>query len=781
MIQRNITYPKFESGQLLSSDLLNRTTGFLEEQDRLTRANLIGMGVINGLTYSYKKNKLTIKPGMAITADGFIINIQKETTYTICSKYLDFFKENLPLDEKNKISSSPSFRYLKNYASYVLFEDSNEAFDYNASNCGFPKELDEFVVTLVVDFPETSQVSCNQISCDRYVKKTNMVVHPVLVLKDISTNNKFPCPYRKLSSINKVVELDSLSSFDTALNVNVLLDRTKDLFIKNCGCIKDSLDEILKEFVADGRCLDWKSVIPEYRDKIKKLIDCKDRFKSWVENYNYKELPQYFLLFLEDMACAINEFVSFYNVFVCKYPYIRTSHVFIDRIVAINKTGTEDEYLYRFCPAQVDKNFEIDCQTLDKLFCRLFKLSVSFLGHRYLMLKKKSKKSWSRDKRYDISFFIKKLNCPMGENEMPFYYDNDVLSPYWNAFSLFDKGNFNKYKKIDRSQDENNIIRFQNCYGESVDDVQKEFNEYLKGAGVSSVGIESVSIGKRKLQKKYKDALDVIFKEKVELIQSKLLRLLYERRKCVNHILVLGRNGEEKFVKLSCLSLRMTRKLERVLSDNSKNRKYKVLRENNSRIYIGRYMDRNKVLRMRSLQAKTLKSEQRYLVHANTILKVAKSLSFDINTTAKTKGVFLRDKIIGAMDSASNAKSIDKSDARAILDSIKDIKLDDFILFYEYIQDVLRTTEKGETDEEIWKLNPMKIFSTRYFASFFALKSYIEKGYNSDYENAVYCGGAKQNADVLLLYHQTGVSKYGRKGRRKQRFILELCNRVQKR
>ena len=367
----------------------------------------------------------------------------------------------------------------------------------------------------------------------------------------------------------------------------------------------------------------------------------------------------------------------------------------------------------------------------------------------------------------------------MGENEMPFYYDNDVLSPYWNAFSLFDKGNFNKYKKIDRSQDENNIIRFQNCYGEYVGDVQKAFNEYIKGKGISSIGISSVGIGKRKLQKKYKDALDIIFKEKVELIQGSLARLFYESRRSVNHILVLGRNGEEKFVKISHLGLRMTRKLERVLSDDSKINKYKVLRENNSIIYIGKYFNGDKVLRMRRLQALTLKKENRYFVYAKTILKVAKALSFDINTTAKRN--FLRDKIINAIDRASNAESIDKSDARAILDSIKNIKLDDFILFYEFIQDILKTTEKGKTDEEIWKLNPKRIFSTRYFASFFALKSYIEKGYNSDYENAVYCGGAKLNADVLLLYHKTGVSKYGRRGRSKERFILELCNRMQKR
>jgi len=48
LIQQTI-YPEFVADQILSSEHLNRLFGYLEEQERLTRANLIGIGIVCGL------------------------------------------------------------------------------------------------------------------------------------------------------------------------------------------------------------------------------------------------------------------------------------------------------------------------------------------------------------------------------------------------------------------------------------------------------------------------------------------------------------------------------------------------------------------------------------------------------------------------------------------------------------------------------------------------------------------------------------------------------------
>jgi hypothetical protein len=49
MIPNNVSYPDFVPDQLLTSDNLNQLFGYLDEQGRMTRTNLIGIGIVCGL------------------------------------------------------------------------------------------------------------------------------------------------------------------------------------------------------------------------------------------------------------------------------------------------------------------------------------------------------------------------------------------------------------------------------------------------------------------------------------------------------------------------------------------------------------------------------------------------------------------------------------------------------------------------------------------------------------------------------------------------------------
>ena len=832
MIQKNYIYPKFEAGQVLSSNLLNKTVGFLEEQDRLTRANIIGTGIIDGLSYTYKNGKLTIFPGTAITADGFLIHYPKEKTYTICSKDVNLIKDNIPLDDKNDIEASPSLLFLKKHASYILFENNDDAFGYNATDSGFPNKLeDDYVVTLVVDFPETALITCKEVSCDRYVKQTRIEIHPVLILKKISSSIVFPKPYRKITPINHIAELKSFRDFSSLVNTNVIASKTAELFKNNCNTIKTALDKILNQFVDSTGYLDCKSIISEYRDKIKKLEDCRGKFQTWNTKSTYNELPQYFLLFLEDVCCAINEFISYYNAFADKYPYIRTSHAYIDRIVAINPTRFKenDEYFYRFCPVQADKTFEIECKTLEKLLCRIYELSVSFLGFKYSILKKNPK---TKDK-FKISFDIKNLNCPMGENPIPYYFDKDKLQPYWDAFSLFDKKESQKNKEVKPEQEESNIILFQNCYGENVDTVHSILNNFLKKQNISSIQVNTVSIGKRKLKNQYVNALKHIYgrydKIKKKFIEKKLND--YDNIPFINSIDIVRENGIRENIKLSLIKQRLKKRFIYLRTAPKKSFENTIIKKRGTRIYIGKC--RVNALRIQNLQYKRLTDEKNIeIANARTILKVARALYFDTNDNQATNNInkVKRELILSIIGKASRAESIKKSEKDFILNSIKDIKIDDFILFYEFIQDCINHKEyirpirnqrpgdsshrKGRVskspstmgmrsygtlnsftyrpitpeksyekveillDSNLWKLDHKKIFHTCYFASFFALKSYVELGYNSEYDDAIYCGGIKTNTNVYLFYHQSGITEKENNKLKlighKKRFFIEI-------
>ena len=69
------TFPIFEANQILSSSHLNQVFDYLDEQERLTRANLIGIGIVCGLEIRLDSEAATIylSKGCGITSQGYLI------------------------------------------------------------------------------------------------------------------------------------------------------------------------------------------------------------------------------------------------------------------------------------------------------------------------------------------------------------------------------------------------------------------------------------------------------------------------------------------------------------------------------------------------------------------------------------------------------------------------------------------------------------------------------------------------------------------------------------
>ena len=76
-------FPKFVPDQLLMSDHLNQVFNYLDEQERVTRTCLIGVGIVCGLEVktSSTGTAITITEGCGITTEGYLIQVP-EITYT---------------------------------------------------------------------------------------------------------------------------------------------------------------------------------------------------------------------------------------------------------------------------------------------------------------------------------------------------------------------------------------------------------------------------------------------------------------------------------------------------------------------------------------------------------------------------------------------------------------------------------------------------------------------------------------------------------------------------
>ena len=75
-------YPIFESNQVLTSSQLNDLFTYLDQQNRLTRSALIGIGIVCGLEVTCTEDpvEITISAGVGVTSEGYLIKLKECVT-----------------------------------------------------------------------------------------------------------------------------------------------------------------------------------------------------------------------------------------------------------------------------------------------------------------------------------------------------------------------------------------------------------------------------------------------------------------------------------------------------------------------------------------------------------------------------------------------------------------------------------------------------------------------------------------------------------------------------
>src|SRR5262245_44461400 len=81
------TYPVFDDNQVLTKDHLNTVVEYLDEQERLTRTNLVGIGISCGLGLTRKAASVAIARGCAVTSLGYLIVEQDDLELSAYRRY----------------------------------------------------------------------------------------------------------------------------------------------------------------------------------------------------------------------------------------------------------------------------------------------------------------------------------------------------------------------------------------------------------------------------------------------------------------------------------------------------------------------------------------------------------------------------------------------------------------------------------------------------------------------------------------------------------------------
>jgi PKD repeat protein len=171
MLPVNTVFPEFVPDQLLTSDDLNELFGYLDEQGRMTRTNLIGIGIVCGLEVrlNEQRTELTITRGVGVTSEGWLITVPT-ITYSEFNTY-DAVKEEY-YDRFVDVGTKTQ--------KFNLWELKQDAIDPEASdiNAAF---LEDKVVLLFVELLREKNKNCDPNSCDDKGVHVSITFRPLLV------------------------------------------------------------------------------------------------------------------------------------------------------------------------------------------------------------------------------------------------------------------------------------------------------------------------------------------------------------------------------------------------------------------------------------------------------------------------------------------------------------------------------------------------------------------------------------------------------------------------
>ena len=194
-------YPVFEANQVLTNAHLNQVFNYLDEQERLTRANLIGIGIVCGLEIRLETTAgaavIHLSHGCGITSAGYLI-LEPEDVDLVA------YRDNFTVPPE--LGYAP-FLDPVTHAQYPLWE-LFPAGESNVKLLAAPANfLQDKAVLLFLELKKEDLRNCSPINCDDKGASVTVTVRRLLVA--ISDLAKIIAAANKLSTTLTGADLES--------------------------------------------------------------------------------------------------------------------------------------------------------------------------------------------------------------------------------------------------------------------------------------------------------------------------------------------------------------------------------------------------------------------------------------------------------------------------------------------------------------------------------------------------------------------------------------------
>jgi hypothetical protein len=340
----NSKYPVFEADQVLSQKHLNSAVSYLEEQDRLSRTALLGMGIVCGLEISHPQpNQVKIGCGTAVTSLGYEINWEEKVFTHFHS--LELSAHFLGANYVKEPFLEPM---LKHGSKYVPFKNATELLEpttvellKTAIPNGF---FDDKTVILLLETELIDEKNCVNTNCDDKGKRIEFTVRPLVInnsdmtqipwllqgFDTKKTHQKLIAPRYNVPFKNLVTGQNVLDGFKNQFNdafLTLLSNEIKNIYTANTHVLKTTSDFTL-------------------------LNNCKAQLLQIINGNKDTLRMQYVCDWLADIVQAYNEIVDFeqqHPIFCCFDESLFPFHVILGNVNTNNnfrtpfiKTGNTD-------------------------------------------------------------------------------------------------------------------------------------------------------------------------------------------------------------------------------------------------------------------------------------------------------------------------------------------------------------------------------------------------------------------------------------------------------
>jgi len=447
-------YPDFQTDQVLSADNLNHSFAFNEQQERLTRTNLIGIGIVCGLkaTKSANGKVITITKGTGVTSQGYLIVHGNENS-SAAIDYTRYRSFNAYQDIKYQPFISGT---APKYAQWELLTELEAKTTDPELTSAF---LNDKVCLLFYEMLETNAKNCDTTSCDDKGKLVEITVRKLLMyVSDANTliaelNQKAQASGsgETFPGITNLAEL-RMPRFDVAATSLVT---TSDLFKAYQKVFTQKLVEDFGKALNDAYSL-FKSYL---NDSSFPFSGFNSQFaflyNGSISGNNLLHF-QYYFDFFYDILLAYNEWraAAINLVAMCTPP----EALFPRHIMLCNFSEPEgiekSKYRNYFIPSPILAQHDQAYKEFKNLFQRL---------SRMISNKNLPAPAVSGSKLVDTNIRITPSllgNYPLGNRAIPYYYKPDEA-----AGKLVDVWNYTETKR----GKQNLILSYDHPYNNSDD------------------------------------------------------------------------------------------------------------------------------------------------------------------------------------------------------------------------------------------------------------------------------------------------------------------------